>query len=59
MRGLGMPIGCRAMPTTALETLNLHLDEGLLTVELNRPDSLNAWIRQTGQDLLDARRTGA
>lgn len=42
------------MPTTALETVNLHLDEGLLTVELNRPDSLNAWVKQTGRDLLTA-----
>lgn len=42
------------MPTTALETVNLRLDGGLLTVELHRPDSLNAWTKQTGRDLLMA-----
>ena len=38
----------------ALETVNLRLREGELRLELNRPDSLNAWIPQLGRDLLSA-----
>ena len=44
------------MPTNELETLNLHHRGGELRIELNRPDSLNAWIPQLGLDLLEALR---
>src|SRR5581483_6142837 len=39
---------------TQLETVNLTIDEGVATVELNRPDSLNSWNSQFGEDLLAA-----
>ncbi|HVL96987.1 MAG TPA: enoyl-CoA hydratase-related protein [Solirubrobacteraceae bacterium] len=39
---------------TQLETINLHLDGGELRVELARPDTLNAWNTQLGEDLLAA-----
>ena len=39
-------------PTTQLETVNLHVREGVATIELNRPDALNAWNGQFGEDLL-------
>jgi 2-(1,2-epoxy-1,2-dihydrophenyl)acetyl-CoA isomerase len=35
----------------AYETVNLHLREGELRIELNRPDAMNAWDRQLGLDL--------
>ena len=38
----------------AYETVNLHRRGGELRLELNRPDSMNAWDRQLGQDLLAA-----
>ncbi|MFL5870799.1 MAG: enoyl-CoA hydratase-related protein [Solirubrobacterales bacterium] len=34
-----------------LETVNLQIAEGAATIELNRPQSLNAWNLQLGQDL--------
>jgi len=37
-----------------LETVNLRLAEGELRLELNRPDSLNAWVPQLGSDILAA-----
>jgi 2-(1,2-epoxy-1,2-dihydrophenyl)acetyl-CoA isomerase len=37
-----------------LETVNLRLTGGELRLELNRPDTLNAWIPQLGRDLLAA-----
>jgi 2-(1,2-epoxy-1,2-dihydrophenyl)acetyl-CoA isomerase len=37
-----------------LETINLTVAEGVGTIELNRPDALNAWNRQLGLDLLAA-----
>jgi 2-(1,2-epoxy-1,2-dihydrophenyl)acetyl-CoA isomerase len=37
-----------------LETVNLRLSGGELRLELNRPDSLNAWIPQLGRDVLAA-----
>jgi 2-(1,2-epoxy-1,2-dihydrophenyl)acetyl-CoA isomerase len=37
-----------------LETVNLTLDGGAATIELNRPEALNAWNRQLGEDLLAA-----
>jgi 2-(1,2-epoxy-1,2-dihydrophenyl)acetyl-CoA isomerase len=38
----------------AYETVNLHADGGVTTIELNRPEKLNAWNRQFGIDLLAA-----
>jgi len=38
----------------AYETVNLHLDGGAATIELARPETLNAWNRQFGVDLLAA-----
>jgi 2-(1,2-epoxy-1,2-dihydrophenyl)acetyl-CoA isomerase len=39
---------------TQLETVNFSVAEGVATIELNRPDSLNAWNTQFGDDLLAA-----
>jgi 2-(1,2-epoxy-1,2-dihydrophenyl)acetyl-CoA isomerase len=39
-----------------LETVNMHRADGAATVELNRPDTLNAWNAQFGADLLVALR---
>jgi 2-(1,2-epoxy-1,2-dihydrophenyl)acetyl-CoA isomerase len=41
---------------TELETVNLHLRDGAAWVELNRPETLNAWNAQLGNDLLGALR---
>src|SRR5438876_11813094 len=46
-------------PGTELETVNLQVSEGVATIELNRPHTLNAWNTQFGSDLLEAvRRVG-
>jgi 2-(1,2-epoxy-1,2-dihydrophenyl)acetyl-CoA isomerase len=37
-----------------LETVNVRLDGGAATIELNRPQALNAWNAQLGTDLLAA-----
>jgi 2-(1,2-epoxy-1,2-dihydrophenyl)acetyl-CoA isomerase len=37
-----------------LDTVNLTLLDGAATIELNRPQALNAWNRQLGEDLLAA-----
>lgn len=37
-----------------LETVNLTLEDGAAMIELNRPEALNAWNRQLGEDLLAA-----
>src|ERR1700722_15079828 len=37
--------------TTELQTVTLHIRDGAATVELNRPDVLNAWNGQFGDDL--------
>jgi 2-(1,2-epoxy-1,2-dihydrophenyl)acetyl-CoA isomerase len=43
--------------STAFETVNLSIDpNGVATIELNRPQALNAWNRQFGRDLLAALR---
>jgi 2-(1,2-epoxy-1,2-dihydrophenyl)acetyl-CoA isomerase len=43
--------------TTLLETVNLLVSpSGVATVELNRPETLNAWNKQLGVDLLAAMR---
>jgi 2-(1,2-epoxy-1,2-dihydrophenyl)acetyl-CoA isomerase len=39
-------------PEIQLETVNLRVVDGVATVELNRPEALNAWNRQFGEDLL-------
>ena len=36
------------------ETVNVHRDGAAATIELSRPDSLNAWNAQLGHDLLAA-----
>jgi 2-(1,2-epoxy-1,2-dihydrophenyl)acetyl-CoA isomerase len=41
-------------PTTQRETVNVHRADGAATVELNRPQALNAWNAQFGADLLAA-----
>jgi 2-(1,2-epoxy-1,2-dihydrophenyl)acetyl-CoA isomerase len=46
-------------PYLQLETVNATLDAGAATIELNRPEALNAWNKQFGEDLLAAlRRAG-
>jgi 2-(1,2-epoxy-1,2-dihydrophenyl)acetyl-CoA isomerase len=47
------------MSTKAAENLNSSLSDGLLTIELNRPDALNAWIEALGEELLEAIRTAS
>jgi 2-(1,2-epoxy-1,2-dihydrophenyl)acetyl-CoA isomerase len=37
-----------------LDTVNLTLRNGAATIELNRPQALNAWNKQLGEDLLTA-----
>jgi 2-(1,2-epoxy-1,2-dihydrophenyl)acetyl-CoA isomerase len=39
---------------TQLETVNLTTAEGVATIELNRPQTLNAWNAQFGADLMSA-----
>src|SRR5258708_109606 len=39
-----------------LETVNVRVHEGVATIELNRPQALNAWNAQLGADLLAALR---
>jgi 2-(1,2-epoxy-1,2-dihydrophenyl)acetyl-CoA isomerase len=43
-------------PSTELQTVNVRLSSGAGTVELNRPEALNAWNWQLGVDLLAALR---
>jgi 2-(1,2-epoxy-1,2-dihydrophenyl)acetyl-CoA isomerase len=43
----------------AYETVNLHRRGGAAKIELNRPQTLNAWNRQFGFDLLEAVRAVA
>ncbi len=46
-------------PYMQLETVNATIDDGAATIELNRPEALNAWNKQFGEDLLAAlRRAG-
>lgn len=42
------------MSTQTAENVNSSLSDGLLTIELNRPDALNAWTQALGEELLDA-----
>jgi 2-(1,2-epoxy-1,2-dihydrophenyl)acetyl-CoA isomerase len=39
-----------------LETVNVRMQDGVATIELNRPQALNAWNAQLGADLLAALR---
>jgi len=41
-------------PYAALETVNVRAADGVATIELNRPEALNAWNAQLGADLLAA-----
>jgi 2-(1,2-epoxy-1,2-dihydrophenyl)acetyl-CoA isomerase len=41
---------------TQLETVNVRVTDGAATIELDRPDVLNAWNAQLGADLLAALR---
>ncbi len=41
-------------PNTELETVNVRLADGAATIELNRPETLNAWNAQLGADLVAA-----
>jgi 2-(1,2-epoxy-1,2-dihydrophenyl)acetyl-CoA isomerase len=41
-------------PGTQLQTVNLTVSGGVATVELNRPEALNAWNAQFGANLLAA-----
>lgn len=43
-----------SQPETQLETVNLTIAEGVAKIELNRPQTLNAWNAQFGDDLLGA-----
>ncbi|MGD0452942.1 MAG: enoyl-CoA hydratase-related protein [Solirubrobacteraceae bacterium] len=46
-------------PNIQLESVNLHVADGVATVELNRPQALNAWNAGLGADLLAALRAAA
>jgi 2-(1,2-epoxy-1,2-dihydrophenyl)acetyl-CoA isomerase len=41
-------------PAHAFETVNVHRRAGAAIIELNRPETMNAWNRQFGVDLLAA-----
>jgi 2-(1,2-epoxy-1,2-dihydrophenyl)acetyl-CoA isomerase len=46
-------------PYMQLETVNVTIEDGAATIQLNRPEALNAWNKQFGEDLLAAlRRAG-
>jgi 2-(1,2-epoxy-1,2-dihydrophenyl)acetyl-CoA isomerase len=45
--------------SSTLETVNLDIAEGVATIELNRPETLNAWNAQLGADLMSAVRSAA
>src|ERR1700719_3052397 len=42
--------------STELESVNVRVADGAATIELNRPQALNAWNAQLGADLLSALR---
>jgi len=46
-------------PHLQLETVNMRVGDGTATIELNRPEALNAWNAQFGADLLAALRGAA
>ena len=43
-------------PYIELQTVNVRVADGAATIELNRPETLNAWNVQLGADLLAATR---
>jgi len=45
-----------SQPNTTLQTVNVSVNDGAATIELNRPQALNAWNHQLGKDLLSALR---
>jgi 2-(1,2-epoxy-1,2-dihydrophenyl)acetyl-CoA isomerase len=45
--------------STELESVNVRVADGVATIELNRPQALNAWNAQLGEDLLAALRGAA
>jgi 2-(1,2-epoxy-1,2-dihydrophenyl)acetyl-CoA isomerase len=45
--------------STELESVNVRVVDGAATIELNRPQALNAWNAQLGADMLSALRTAA
>ena len=45
--------------STELESVNVSAKDGVATLELNRPQALNAWNAQLGSDLLAALRAAA
>jgi 2-(1,2-epoxy-1,2-dihydrophenyl)acetyl-CoA isomerase len=45
--------------STELESVNVRVVDGAATIELNRPQALNAWNAQLGADMLRALRTAA
>lgn len=42
---------------TQFETVTMQIRDGAAAIELNRPDALNAWNKQFGEDLLAALRS--
>jgi 2-(1,2-epoxy-1,2-dihydrophenyl)acetyl-CoA isomerase len=42
------------MTITDLETVKLEIESGVARITLHRPEALNAWIRQLGEDMLAA-----
>jgi 2-(1,2-epoxy-1,2-dihydrophenyl)acetyl-CoA isomerase len=46
-------------PDMQLETVNVQVKDGAATIELSRPDALNAWNGQFGNDLLAALKRAA
>jgi 2-(1,2-epoxy-1,2-dihydrophenyl)acetyl-CoA isomerase len=42
------------MSTTELQTVKIHRRGGVATIELARPETMNAWNKQFGLDLLEA-----
>jgi 2-(1,2-epoxy-1,2-dihydrophenyl)acetyl-CoA isomerase len=42
------------MTIVDLETVKLQIDSGVARIVLNRPEALNAWTRQLGEDMLAA-----
>lgn len=42
------------MTIVDLETVKLQIDSGVARIVLNRPEALNAWTRQLGEDMLSA-----
>jgi 2-(1,2-epoxy-1,2-dihydrophenyl)acetyl-CoA isomerase len=46
-------------PYAELETVNVRVADGVATVELSRPEALNAWNAALGADLLEALRVTA